>query len=96
MESMNFVKYEVANRIATITLARAEKRNALNAEVVTELKAAFSQAESDENAKVIVLAAEGDAFCAGADLAYLQSLQSNSFEENLADSNHLPLPVVLA
>ena len=86
---MNFVRYEVANRIATITLTRAEKRNALNAEVVTQLKAAFGQAESDENAKVIVLAAEGEAFCAGADLAYLQSLQSNSFEENLADSNHL-------
>jgi methylglutaconyl-CoA hydratase len=89
MERMNFVRYEVANRIATITLTRAEKRNALNSEVVTQLKAAFSQAKSDENAKVIVLAAEGDAFCAGADLAYLQSLQSNSFDENLADSNHL-------
>lgn len=86
---MNFVKYEVANRIATITITRAEKRNALNAELVTQLKAAFSRAEKDKNAKVILLAAEGEAFCAGADLAYLQSLQSNSFEENLADSNHL-------
>ncbi len=86
---MTLVKYEVANRIATITLNRPEKRNALNAEMVTQLKQAFTQAAVDENAKVIVLDAAGDSFCAGADLAYLQQLQSNTFEENLADSNHL-------
>lgn len=84
-----FVKYEVSDRVATITLSRPEKRNALNAQVVTELKNAFTKAEGDESAKVIVLAAEGDAFCAGADLAYLQELQKNTYEENLADSNHL-------
>lgn len=84
-----FVKYEVSGRVATITLNRPEKRNALNAQVVTELKNAFTRAEKDDSAKVIVLAAEGDAFCAGADLAYLQELQKNTYEENLADSNHL-------
>tara|TARA_R110001592_G_scaffold247812_1_gene509945 strand:+ start:964 stop:1746 length:783 start_codon:yes stop_codon:yes gene_type:complete len=89
MEEMTLVKYEVANRIATITLNRPEKRNALNAEMVTQLKQAFTQAAADENAKVIVLEAAGDSFCAGADLAYLQQLQNNTFEENLADSNHL-------
>ncbi len=86
---MKFVTYQVANRVATITLNRPEKRNALNAEVVSELKQAFSHAAKDAEAKVIVLAAAGDAFCAGADLAYLQSLQSNSYEENLEDSTHL-------
>ena len=86
---MNLVTYEVADRIATITLNRPEKRNALNAEMVTALKAAFSRAETDQEAKVIVLAAAGEAFCAGADLAYLQQLQNNSYEENLADSSHL-------
>lgn len=84
-----FVKYEVNSRVATITLNRPEKRNALNAQVVTELKDAFTYAEKDDSAKVIVLAAEGDAFCAGADLAYLQELQKNTYEENLADSSHL-------
>jgi len=83
------VTYQVANRVATITLNRPEKRNALNAQVVTELKQAFAQAAEDTDAKVIVLAAAGDAFCAGADLAYLQELQTNSYEENLADSTHL-------
>lgn len=86
---MNFIKYEVADRIATITLNRPEKRNALSGLLVEELKDAFRQASADVEVKVIVLAAEGDAFCAGADLAYLQQLQNNTYEENLADSQNL-------
>ena len=86
---MEFVKYSVKDRICTITLNRPEKRNALNAQTVTELKKAFKKAEEDDEVKVIVLAAEGDAFCAGVDLAYLEELQQNSFEENLEDSGHL-------
>ena len=86
---MNYVKYRIADRVAYVTLNRPEKRNALNEEMVTELKKAFQQAATDEDAKVIVLEAEGQAFCAGADLAYLQQLQKNTYEENLADSNHL-------
>lgn len=86
---MGLVDYKVEERVATITLNRPEKRNALNAEMVTALKAAFTKAEQDNDAKVIVLAAEGDAFCAGADLAYLEQLQKNTYQENLADSRHL-------
>jgi methylglutaconyl-CoA hydratase len=85
----NFVDYEVKDRIAYITLNRPEKRNALNYDYVTELKTAFSYAENDNKAKIIVLKANGKAFSAGADLAYLQQLQSNTYEENLLDSNHL-------
>ncbi len=86
---MDFVKLEVNNRVGYITLNRPEKRNALSHQLVAELKSAFDLAETDNNAKVLVLRAEGEAFCAGADLAYLQQLQKFSFEENLADSNHL-------
>ncbi len=86
---MKFVNYSVSDRIGFITLNRPEKRNALSFEVVTELRNAFYQAEQDDNVKVIVLKANGDAFCAGADLAYLQQLQSFSYEENLQDSRHL-------
>src|SRR5258706_1980498 len=86
---MNLVLYEVKERIGYITLNRPEKRNALSYELVTALKEAFDQAEKDPTAKVIVLRANGEAFCAGADLAYLQQLQNFSYEENLADSNHL-------
>lgn len=86
---MSYVQYEVTNRIAFITLNRPEKRNALSHELVTELKTAFSTAATDDAVKVIVLKAAGEAFCAGADLGYLQQLQNFSYEENLADSNHL-------
>jgi len=85
----NLVLYEAKNRIGFITLNRPEKRNSLNAEMVTELKNAFTTAFNDPNCKVIVLQANGEAFCAGADLAYLQQLQNNNFDENLADSTHL-------
>ncbi len=86
---MELVNYLVSNRIGYITLNRPEKKNALSFELVAELKAVFKKAEEDELVKVIVLKANGDAFCAGADLAYLQQLQTNSLAENLEDSNHL-------
>lgn len=86
---MSLVLYSKKDRIGYITINRPEKRNALSYELVAELKAAFAQAEADEEVKVAVLKANGEAFCAGADLAYLQQLQHFSFEENKADSHHL-------
>ena len=85
---MEFVKYKSINRIGYISLNRPEKRNALNHQVVSELKEAFAMANEDMDAKVIILNAVGDAFCAGADLAYMEHLQQNTFVENLEDSNH--------
>lgn len=86
---MKLVDYSVNERIGWITLSRPEKRNALSFELVSELKAAFTEAETDERVKVVVLKSTGDAFCAGADLGYLKELQHYSFEENLQDSRHL-------
>lgn len=86
---MSMVEYSVKERIGRITLNRPDKRNALSPEMVEGLKQAFDRAAKDDQVKVIVLNAAGEAFCAGADLAYLQQLQNFSFEENLADSNQL-------
>lgn len=86
---MNQVEYIVQERVGYITLNRPEKRNALSFELVAALKDAFNVAEKDNAVKVVVLRANGEAFCAGADLGYLQQLQKFSYEENLADSNHL-------
>ena len=83
------ILYNVAARIATITLNRPEKRNALNGAMVAELQSALTLAELDEEVKVIILKGAGEAFCAGADLEYLQQLQQNSWSENLADSRTL-------
>jgi len=79
----------VKDRVGYITLNRPEKRNALSHELVNELTAAIDQAENDSSVKVVILKANGDTFCAGADLAYLQQLQNFSFEENLEDSRQL-------
>jgi len=86
---VKYIKYHIRERIAYLILARPEKRNALNSDVVSELKEAFDLAEKDEVVKVIVLKAEGKVFCAGADLEYLQQLQNNNFQENFEDSSHL-------
>jgi methylglutaconyl-CoA hydratase len=84
-----YVTYETRDRRAYLTLNRPDKRNALNGEVVAQLQAAFERAAADEAAKVVVLAANGPAFCAGADLEYLTQLQRNTYEENVADSRQL-------
>lgn len=86
---MLYLLYEIKNRVAYITLNRPEKRNAFSRQLVEELKEAFQNAADDEQVKVIVLRANGKVFCAGADLDYLQSLQSFSYQENLEDSSFL-------
>lgn len=79
----------IKDRIGYLTLNRPEKRNALNAELVEALKGALQSFAVNEEVKVIVIKAAGKAFCAGADLGFLQSLQTNTFEENLEDSRSL-------
>lgn len=86
---MNMVEYEVRDRIGFITLNRPEKRNALNEDLIRSLGSAFDNAAIDNSVKVIVLKANGDAFCSGADLAYIQQMQDFSFDDNLADSMRL-------
>jgi methylglutaconyl-CoA hydratase len=85
----NLVEYSITERVGYITLNRPEKRNALNDDTVRELISLFKRAGNDDQVKVIILKAKGTAFCAGADLEYMQSLQSNTLEENKKDSNHL-------
>lgn len=84
-----YIEQYTKERVSYIVLNRPEKRNAFNQELVEELKMAFGLAEKDEKVKVIVLKANGKVFSAGADLGYLQSLQKNTYEENLEDSKHL-------
>ena len=81
--------YEVGERKARITLNRPEKRNAFDDVLVRELTLAFVSAGKDQNVKVVVLAGVGPAFCAGADLEYLNRLSRFDLEENRADSQQL-------
>jgi enoyl-CoA hydratase/carnithine racemase len=67
---MNFatIRYEVADRIATITLDRPDRLNALSPEMIRELRQAYADAEADDAVWIIVVTGNGRAFCAGADV----------------------------
>lgn len=85
---MNFtrIKYQVDRRIATVMLSRPEKHNALDDQMVNELSAALYAAQKDSQVKVIVLMGEGESFCSGADLSYLQRISKYDFQQNHEDS----------
>ena len=62
-----------ARGVATLTLARAEKHNAMSEEMLDELSAAAKQIANDASIRVVVLGAEGKSFCAGGDLAWMRA-----------------------
>ena len=63
------IAYEVADRIATITLSRPEKLNAFTVRMQQELCAAIDEVDADPEVRAVVLTGSGRAFCAGADLS---------------------------
>ena len=67
---MPVVTYDVADRIARITLNRPEVMNAINDELPVELAAAVARADADPEVHVIVLSGAGRAFCSGYDLTF--------------------------
>ncbi len=60
--------YDQADGVATITLNRPERLNAVNTAVIRELVAAFDQADGDDGVRAVIVTGAGRAFCAGADL----------------------------
>ncbi len=83
------VLYSVRDTVATITLNRPEKRNALNDELVAGVKQYLRAADRDENVRAIVIAGAGKDFCSGADLSALQKIAGSSTAENVADARSL-------
>src|SRR5271156_3456210 len=73
--------YEVADRVATITLNRPDKLNAWTAIMEGEVRAAMGEAEQDENVRVIVLTGAGRGFCAGADISLLSTVAQMGIDE---------------
>jgi methylglutaconyl-CoA hydratase len=79
----------VIDMVATITLNRPELRNAFNETSISELALAFDELGQNELVRAIVLAANGPAFCAGADLNWMKKMAGYSQEENEADAMRL-------
>jgi enoyl-CoA hydratase/carnithine racemase len=67
-ESFDTIKYEVDGHTATLTLNRPEALNALSPHMITELRAAYDEAENDDNVWLLVVTGTGRAFCTGADV----------------------------
>jgi methylglutaconyl-CoA hydratase len=79
----------IADKVATVTLNRPDLRNAFNEQAIAELALAFDELGRNELVRAIVLAANGPAFCAGADLNWMKKMAGYSHDENLADASRL-------
>ena len=103
MPKTSLVKVEIDDCVARVTLARSEKYNALNVQMITELIEVFSwtaknsvgvtgKLVSDDGTphlRVLVLSGEGKHFCAGADINMMRDAGANTPEENRRDSERL-------
>jgi len=96
-----FLKYDVAGGIATITLNRPDVYNALNDEITFEMQDALKTCAKDEQVRVVVLTGEGKAFCSGQDLkagggkkrSFLDSLHKR-YNPIIKAMRNLPKPIL--
>jgi enoyl-CoA hydratase/carnithine racemase len=63
------IRYDVAENVATLTLARPEKLNAIGGGMIREIAAVLEAADNDDDVRAIIVTGDGRAFCAGADLS---------------------------
>lgn len=75
--------------IATITLNRPEKRNALNESLIQAFIAALNDLSENNQVRVLIIKGEGEHFCAGGDIKGMQAVATGPFEHNLADATML-------
>ena len=83
---MSALRIERDGPLLRITLARPERRNAFDAELIRELTEAFSDVG---DARAVVLAGDGESFCAGADVDWQRSAIDLSYDENVEDALRL-------
>lgn len=96
------VLVERTGAIATVTLNRPTQYNALSGEVLTALQGALDAIAADDSVRVVILAANGKAFCAGHDLKEMRSSSDRSFHQELFRQcgrmmltiNAMPQPVI--
>lgn len=83
------LKLNISHRVAVLWMSRPEVRNAFNETTIAELTDTFRALGADADVRAIVLAAEGPAFCAGADLDWMGRMARFSHDENRADAMKL-------
>jgi len=72
--------------VATITIVRPEVHNAFDEHVIAELSQRFKSVEEDEEVRLVVMAARGRTFCAGADLDWMRRAAEYDTEQNISES----------
>ncbi|WP_026905652.1 enoyl-CoA hydratase-related protein [Paucisalibacillus globulus] len=82
---MNFVKHESNNGISFISLNRPDRYNALNKEMLEELYDVVDMVDKNED-RIVVLRGEGNAFCAGGDIAMMKDFGNKEFFDSVMDS----------
>lgn len=98
------VERSFQDKVATVTMRRAEMHNAFNTQLIIDLQAAFTDLSTDERLHAVVLTGEGPSFSAGADINMMKAAATSTQEENLSDAlrladlfdtiNTFPCPVV--
>ncbi|HWJ45691.1 MAG TPA: enoyl-CoA hydratase-related protein [Gaiellaceae bacterium] len=83
---MGGLRVERDGELLRVTLARPERRNAFDAELIAELTAAFTDVG---DARAVLLAGDGESFCAGADIEWQRSAIGLSYDENVEDALRL-------
>jgi len=83
------LKVEIQDGVARVTLDRPEVRNAFDDALIAALTKAFFEVGSDKAVRALVLAGNGPAFCAGADLNWMKRMAGYGYDENLADAQAL-------
>ena len=83
---MGGLRSERDGHVLRVTLARPERRNAFDAALISELTEAFAEVG---DARAVVVAGEGESFCAGADIEWQRSAIDLSFDENVEDAMRL-------
>jgi len=106
MNKSKLVLSSIDGSVARVILNRPDKKNALNDELIGELKHAMHDAAAAEPVRSVVISGNGTDFCSGADLAALEKISKASAAENAADARallelfllirQLPVPVVAA
>lgn len=86
---MKHLQLQFERGVETVTLNRPEVRNAFNDEMIAELTAVFDELAKRDEVRCIVLAGNGPAFCAGADLNWMKRIASYTREENIEDASKL-------
>ena len=79
------LELEISAEIATITLSRPEKRNAISAEMIADLLSALNEVETNPT-RVLIVTGAGKAFCSGIDLDALKAIATQSPAEHLEDA----------